>query len=293
MPEALIQHVSDTAFMVAAQRALEGGRERPLFEDPLAGVLAGEHGRKILESQGRHARLGAWAMAIRTVVVDDYIDEALKSGVTLVLNLGAGLDTRPYRLALPESLQWVEVDFPRVIALKNERLSSERPRCRLERVSLDLADRAARGCFLTDVAARADKTLVITEGVVPYLSVEEAASLADDLRSRERFRFWVVDYFSPEALRLRQHQATRRRMENAPFRFQPSDWFGFFREHGWPPKEIRYLPEEGRRLGRPPPASVRVMFGLRGLLMSAERREGLRQFTGYALLERVRPVTAS
>ena len=44
----VIQNVSDTAFLVAGFRALESERPEPLFRDPLAGTLAGEHGRKIL-----------------------------------------------------------------------------------------------------------------------------------------------------------------------------------------------------------------------------------------------------
>ncbi|HUB06222.1 MAG TPA: SAM-dependent methyltransferase [Myxococcales bacterium] len=288
MAESLIEDVSDTAFMVAAQRALEGQRERPLFRDPLAGALAGEHGRKIVASQGRQARIGEWAMAIRTVVIDAYLRAALEQGVTLIANLGAGLDTRPYRMDLPDTLQWVEVDFPKIIALKNERLAGERPRCRLERVALDLSNGDARRRLLADLDSRAERILVLTEGVVPYLNVEEAASLADDLRSKEHFRLWIVDYFSPETRRYRQRQAAKRGLANAPFRFEPSDWFGLFREHGWALREIRYLAEEGKRLGRPLPVPMALMalLVLRGGFLSAERREELRHFTGYALLER-------
>ena len=44
----VIESVSDTAFMVAGFRALETERPEPLFRDPLAWKLAGEHGRNIL-----------------------------------------------------------------------------------------------------------------------------------------------------------------------------------------------------------------------------------------------------
>jgi hypothetical protein len=30
----------------------------------------------------------------------------------------------------------------------------------------------------------------------------------------------------------------------------PDDWFAFFAAHGWRAREVRYLPEEGARLGR-------------------------------------------
>jgi O-methyltransferase involved in polyketide biosynthesis len=47
-------------------------------------------------------------------------------------------------MALPKSLRWVEVDYPHVIELKEDRLADEEPRCRLDRIKLDLTDRSAR-----------------------------------------------------------------------------------------------------------------------------------------------------
>lgn len=117
----------------------------------------------------------------------------------------------------------------------------------------DLADRSKRRVFLGTVSAYARNMLVLTEGVVPYLSVEEAASLADDLRQLGSVRYWVVDYFSPEATKYRRRKGMDRKMQNAPFRFEPGDWHGFFREHGWQAGEGRYLMEESERLGRPMP----------------------------------------
>ena len=84
------------------------------------------------------AFMGAWSVVIRTVIIDNLINQALAEGVDTILNLGAGLDTRPYRMALPKTLRWVEVDYPHVIALKEERLAGEEPYCRLKRIKLDL-----------------------------------------------------------------------------------------------------------------------------------------------------------
>jgi methyltransferase (TIGR00027 family) len=113
-----IQHVSDTAFMVAGFRAAESERPRPLFRDPLAAKLVGDHGEKILATIPRHF-VGAWSVVIRTVIIDDYIRQAIAAGVDTILNLGAGLDTRPYRIDLPNSLRWIEVDFPHMIELRS------------------------------------------------------------------------------------------------------------------------------------------------------------------------------
>ena len=46
----------------------------------------------------------------------------------MVVNLAAGLDTRPYRMDLPSSLLWVEVDLPDLLDYKEGVLKSESPR---------------------------------------------------------------------------------------------------------------------------------------------------------------------
>jgi len=199
-----IQNVSDTAFMVAGFRALETERPQPLFRDPLAAKLAGDHGRKILATVPR-TFVGAWSVVIRTVIIDDLIKQAISEGVDTILNLGAGLDTRPYRMALPKPLRWVEVDYPHVIELKEARLADEEPRCRLDRIKLDLTDRLSRRKFLADMSARAKKILVLTEGVVPYLTDVDVAKLADDLKERRRF-----DFGSSTTSRLRRFVMARK-----------------------------------------------------------------------------------
>lgn len=289
--DATIQHVSDTAFWVAHYRAIEGQRPDALFHDPLAGVLAGERGRNIAQ----HMPMGfwtRWSVVLRTCIIDDYISEALAAGVDTVLNLGAGLDTRPYRMELPEPLLWIEADYPHMIEFKEERLANEHPRCRLERVKIDLADAAARRSLLASVDARARSLLVLTEGVVPYLSEQEVAALADDLRAMAHARYWVLDYFSPEAARYRRRNRMSRRMSNAPMKFAPKDWWGFFEAHGWRRKEIRYYMEEALRRKRPLdlPPWLSLIFRVRGLIVSKKRRVAFQKLAGYALMEpKIRP----
>ena len=237
----VIQNVSDTAFLVAGFRALESERPEPLFRDPLAWKLAGDHGRKILATVPK-TFVGGWSVVIRTVIIDNFIKEAIEQGVDTILNLGAGLDTRPYRMELPETLRWIEVDFPHVIAHKGSRLADEQPNCRLDRIELDLTDRASRQRLLAEVSESAEKVLVLTEGVVPYLSNSEVSELTGDLRAVEKIRFWIVDYFSPQALRYGRKLRTRF-MRNAPFQFEPTNWFPFFDERRWRASEVSYIAE--------------------------------------------------
>jgi methyltransferase (TIGR00027 family) len=287
MPTPQIENVSDTAFAVAHYRAEETERPDALFRDPLASVLAGERGKQMsiaMPAPGITSQI----VVIRTCIIDDFIRFAISEGVDTIVNLGAGLDTRPYRMDLPESLLWIEVDYPRVIEFKDERLAGRKPRCRLERVALDLANMPERRKFLEGINARAKKLLIITEGVVSYLSEEDVSSLADDLRAMDRAHGWIVEYFSPELARFRMRRGFHRKMQNAPFKFMPKDWFAFFGAHGWRTKRIGYLPEEAERLGRPItlPGLLGVTMKIRGLLASKARREAFRKFQAYVLLER-------
>ena len=286
MSEAPIKDVTDTAFWIAHFRAVETERADALFRDPLAGLLAGARGREIADVMPM-SRMIAWTVAIRTCIIDDYIAFAVDEDVDCVLNLGAGLDTRSYRMDLPASLRWVEADYPQIIEHKQSRLRGEHARCRLERVPIDLANLPQRRDLLARVNAAAGKMLVVTEGVVPYLGNEEAALLADDLRALNRARYWVVDYVSAEAIKYRQRKHMGRAMQNAPFRFAPADWFGFYREHGWQCREICYLAREAERLGRPIPLPLLLRAALKfwGLFLSKQKSRALREFMGYALLE--------
>jgi O-methyltransferase involved in polyketide biosynthesis len=126
----------------------------------------------------------------------------------------------------------------------------------------------------------------LTEGIIPYLTVDETAALAQDLRALP-VQSWILEYFSPESMRYRKLSPIARHMRAAPFKFEPDDWFGFFERHGWMPREVRYLADEGDRLGRPIPLSKGTLFlaKLRSLLVSQGRRDALRRFAGYAMLE--------
>ena len=101
--------------------------------------LAGERGERIAATMPFFEQ-HAWTWVTRTYLFDQFITEQVEQGVDLVLNLAAGLDARPYRMALPPSLRWVEVDLPELLAYKEEVLAGEKPVCELERVALDLAN---------------------------------------------------------------------------------------------------------------------------------------------------------
>src|SRR5581483_8775445 len=76
---------------------------------------------------------------VRVRWFDDLVAATTAGGVRQVVLLGAGLDTRPYRLDLPADLDWYELDRAKVFAAKDPVLAGAAPRCRRHTVTADLA----------------------------------------------------------------------------------------------------------------------------------------------------------
>jgi methyltransferase (TIGR00027 family) len=247
-----VRNISDTARWAAYFRAEETKRPDALFRDPFAERLCGQHGVDIantLPDGSKHA----WAWVTRTYLFDHFIMQELQQGVDLVLNLAAGLDARPYRMPLPASLQWVEVDLPEILAYKEEILANEKPACALERIRLDLADGTARRTRFATLSQRAKKILVITEGLLIYLSEQEIAALAKELARGASFQRWIMDLASPGLLKMMQKTTGKHLSKvGAPFKFAPAEGPVFFAPHGWEPMETKAILQAAAQFKRPP-----------------------------------------
>jgi O-methyltransferase involved in polyketide biosynthesis len=201
-----------------------------------------------------------------------------------VLNLASGLDTRPYRLPLPPALRWIDVDFPDMVAYKQERLANERPACALEYAGVDLTDAAQRSTLFAR-AGTGSAVLVMTEGLLIYLLPDQVAALARALHAQASFRWWLTDLNSPRALAyLERTWGKTFAQGNAPFRFAPAEGTGFFSSYGWREAEYRSLVQESIRLKR----TMRFawLWNLMARFAPRDRQEEWRRMLGIVLLER-------
>ena len=249
MTDPLISNVSDTARWMATYRAVESARPDALFHDPLADRLAGQRGRAIVAAAPRMMRNGWWLVA-RTKIIDDVIIEAIGEGCDRVLNLAAGLDTRPYRLALPADFTWVEADLPDLLAEKEQALAGQTSRCRLRRHAVDLADPAALDAFLNEELAGVTKALVLTEGLLMYLEASDVAALSTAFK-RPEVAWWMLDFPAP-GLQKRMSKKTREMMQSAPFKFAPANGIGYFEDLGWRVVEVESVLTAAYRFHRLP-----------------------------------------
>lgn len=189
--------VSGTAHAVAYARSLEAvlHPQDALFHDPYAAVLAGEVGRewaeKACREQADNPKLVQAAMTfimpVRTRRIDDSsIVQVLRaSPCKQICALGAGLDTRPWRLPLPadEEVDYFELDFPEIFAYKLPLLEKEGAvaACRYHAVQADLSlgdwmDRLTAAGFDSSIP-----TVWLLEGLSMYLTENENKALFESV----------------------------------------------------------------------------------------------------------------
>ena len=287
-PEPLVRNISDTALLAAIYRARETDRPDALFRDPFARRLAGERGDQIAKSMP-FSEKATWAWIARTVAYDELIAQQIAQGTDVVVNLAAGLDARPYRMTLPPSLQWIEVDLPGILDYKEEILRAEKPVCALERVRVDLADSPGRRQLFAQLGQRSTKTLVLTEGLLIYLSREEVAALAADLAAVPAFRHWILEVASPGLLKMLQKGMGQQIREGkAEFKFGPEEGPGFFEPYGWTPVDVRSMLKTAARVKRLTP-----WMRLLSLLPESHGEQGSRPWSAVCLFRNDRPANAA
>ena len=279
-PESRMRNISDTARWVAVYRARETERTDAVFRDPFARRLAGERGEQIATSMS-FAEKNSWPFVARTWLIDQVISSQVKLGTDMVVNLAAGLDARPYRMSLPGSLRWIEVDLPEILAHKEDVLRNETSGCQLERVRLDLSDVRGRRELISTLGRQANRALVISEGLLVYLDEKEVTSLGQDLAVAPSFQHWVIDLASPALLKmLAKKMGAPLDQAGAPLKFAPQEGPGFFASSGWKPVEIYSVLHAAAKLNRLP-------FFLRLIAkISSPAFQAKRPWSGVCLLVR-------
>jgi methyltransferase (TIGR00027 family) len=246
----LVETVSDTALIVAYARAVETERTDAVFRDPLARSLAGERGKKMYDKIQGDYSLG-WLVSTRTWILDSLIQQAIQNGVDTVLNLAAGLDTRPYRMELPPDLRWIEVDLSGILAYKQEKLACDTPVCRLERIPLDLTLGSQRQQVLAAATATAHRVLAITEGLLVYLPPRQVEAIAIDLAQQPAVVSWLSDLVSPLAAKVAELRMSGERVaEQVQLQFAPANSNSFFQSCGWQVDFERSLWHEAHTIKR-------------------------------------------
>jgi|KBSMisStaDraftv2_1062788.scaffolds.fasta_scaffold01059_12 hypothetical protein len=174
---------------LAACMARESARADRMLNDPYASHLAGVAGARLFEEQTDDGR--AFAAVLAVAVADDLVHRAVVDHrLHSVLHLGAGLDTRPYRLGLPNDLRWVELDLDAVFLYKIFRLAHVAPTCRVERVSVDVTDVAQRTGALRRATHGVARGLLLTEHLLDRFTLGALKELST--RIPGGLKWWIL-----------------------------------------------------------------------------------------------------
>ncbi|SDM51605.1 SAM-dependent methyltransferase [Allokutzneria albata] len=159
--------VQQTADWVAARRAMEYEEPEPFMRDPLAALLVPAGARAVIV--GMHGMgISTSAAVIRGRLGDEAVLRAVAEGGRQVVSLGAGSDTRAFRLNLPAELAYFELDLPGQLLAKSRRLEAFPPRCHYTIVEADLTEDWVPA--LAAAGFRAElPTLWIVEGLLHHL----------------------------------------------------------------------------------------------------------------------------
>lgn len=244
--------VTGTALWIAAARARESARPDALFRDPWAADLAGKAGRDRLAASERASGRENPFLPVRTRFFDDLLTAA--TWAEQIVLLGAGMDTRAYRLDLRTDAVVFELDDPSVFAAKGVVLDAVTPRCERREVHANLAGEWVPA--LLDAGFDPDRgTVWLAEGLLFYLTEAAVGSLLHTCAQVCRARALVAaDIFGTGLLDLpgmRPLVDQRRRSGTAlPFcTDQPEE---LLRAHGWRPDNLVQLGQPEANFGRLP-----------------------------------------
>lgn len=156
--------VSPTAFYCGGVRMVDAENPVPVVGDRHAAMLMGEDGRRIFAAFERFASQNG-SNVTRHRILDDMLRDRFKGQpLRLTVLLGAGLDSRPFRLG---SGRWVELDEAPIIERKERLLPASTCPASLTRIAIDFAADSLEEKLAP--FATTDRMSIVMEGVLMYL----------------------------------------------------------------------------------------------------------------------------
>ena len=189
--------IEDSLFLTLCGRALDNHLPRPILGDPMAEQVVGELGYDC----GRF-RLSASPIiniAHRAQKLDQVARGFLARHSDAVgLDLGAGLDTRVFRLDPPAGVDWYDVDYPEVIATRQRLLPA---RANAHTIAADLTDPG-----WLDAVPGGRPAVIVADGLLAFLTQDDMVDLVNRLvghfpggelafNGYSRFAIWAARHY--------------------------------------------------------------------------------------------------
>jgi methyltransferase (TIGR00027 family) len=240
--------VGATSRWIAAARALETECQTPLFSDPYGRELAGDDGFALLAEMRRAAGpTGApdvpngpvLYLSLRTRFLDDALMAAMRDqGISQVVILAAGMDTRAFRLPWPQDVVIYELDRHDVFDLKEPVLAQRgaTTSCTRHVIRIDLAQEDWVPRLLAAGFDRARPAAFLAEGLLMYLTPEDADRVIASVTSIAADGSWIgMDVVNRDMLESPLTAAYMKRLADlgVPWLFSMPDPEVYFARQGW------------------------------------------------------------
>ena len=213
---------SRTSIMVAAARALGALDPDPGVRNPdhLAGafigpaelaLIAGHPIGKMLDISYEEAiddipiAMLTSMMIVRTRFIDQALQRAVANGVTQVVMLGAGFDSRAYRFAdLLQHCRVVEIDAPPTQEYKKRRVIEALGKLpdHVHYAPINLAEQSLSRVLEACGLRKEEKTFFIWEGVTMYLPEQSIRSVLETVAQYAPGSTLVLDYVNSLGLAM-------------------------------------------------------------------------------------------
>ena len=156
--------ISNTAFYCCGVRMEDAKKTPSICNDVYAERFMDERGKQIFEPF-KSEKMPNISNITRCRLIDDYLlAEVSENSQLNIISIGAGFDSRPYRL---RGGNWLEIDEPQIISYKNEKLPVDECSNPLRRISIDFAHESLKEKLEAETAG--DHTVFVIEGVFMYL----------------------------------------------------------------------------------------------------------------------------
>lgn len=171
----------ESLFLTLGGRALDSRLPRPFLGDVLADEIIEETGYDLskfpsLTSTALDPRTRVFDIAVRAKRFDELVRRfVVDHPDAIVLDLGAGLDGRVFRVDPPATVGWFDVDFPEVVALRRRVLPKH---ANGDSIGTDIADPNWLHGVPTDRPA-----VIVADGLIPFLTHHDLVSLLSRLAS--------------------------------------------------------------------------------------------------------------
>ncbi|HWT47872.1 MAG TPA: class I SAM-dependent methyltransferase [Mycobacterium sp.] len=179
MPLPAFTPAQESLFLTLGGRALDSRLPRPFLGDTMADEIITKVGYDLarfpaLTTKLLDPRTRVFDIAVRAKTLDDVVRRFISDHPdAVVLDLGAGLDSRIFRIDPPSTVEWYDVDFPEVIALRARVVPQ---RVNAHSISADLTDPD----WLRDVPG-SRPAVIVGDGLIAFLTQDGFVSLLNRL----------------------------------------------------------------------------------------------------------------